>query len=251
MTKKFHCDPQTINEAKVQLVLGSRILAHEGVLDCFGHISVRNPENPNTFLQSRSVSAELVTVEDILEIDFNGNIVNGPPGFKAYWERVLHARIFAARADVGSVFHGHPSEIIPFTVMPDVPILPVRNSAGVFYNGYGFYNSEPGSDMTVSTVEEADNVARALGDKWAVLMRSHGVTACAGNIPQMIMDMLAMVHNASAYLSCLQLGKQPLYCAPEECLAYRTSHHEENPLARNWSYYVHRVKRAMPDIAQL
>jgi HCOMODA/2-hydroxy-3-carboxy-muconic semialdehyde decarboxylase len=245
--EQFHCDPRTIDEAKAQLVLGSHILAQEGILDCFGHISVRNPENPDTFLQSCSVPAELVTPEDIIEIDFNGEIKSGSPGAKAYWERVLHARIFAARPDVGSVFHGHPAEIIPFTVLPDLPILPVRNSGGVFYNGYGFYDSASGSDMTVCTVEEADAVARALGDKWAVLMRSHGVTACADNVPQMVMDMLSMVQNAAAYLVCLQTGRTPLYCSPEEGLAYRKSHHAESPLSRNWGYYARRTKHALRD----
>ena len=251
MQKQAGCDPQTVEEAGVQLALGSRILANEGILDCFGHISVRSPANPNTFLQSRSLSAELVTPEDIIEIDFNGDIVSGSPGARAYWERVLHARILAARPDVNSVFHGHPAEIIPFTVLPDVPMLPVMNCGGVFYNGYGFYDSEPGSDMTVCSVEEADKVALALGDKWAVLMRSHGVTAAAGNVPQMVLDMLWMIQNTAAYLACLQIGKTPLCCTPEEGLAYRKSHHSSSSLSRNWDYYVRRAKRAMPDIAGL
>lgn len=251
MSKQFRCDPATAEEAKVQLVLGSRILANEGILDCFGHISVRNPENPNTFFQSRSLSAELVTLEDIIEIDLNGEVVSGPPGAKPYWERVLHARVMAARPDINSVYHGHPREIIPFTVLPDVPLLPVKNSGGVFYNGFGYYSSAPGSDMTVSTVEEADLVAEALGEKWAVLMRSHGVTAGAGNIPQMVLDMLALVQNAAIYLDCLRIGGTPLCCTPEEGLAYRNSHHKENPLARNWGYYVRRAQKAMPDIADL
>ena len=251
MPKPVSCTPTTVEEAKIQLVLGSRILANEGILDCFGHISVRNPENPNTFLQSRSLSAELVTLDDILEIDLNGEIVSGPPGMRGYWERVLHARIMAARPDIHSVYHGHPSEVIPFTVMPDVPLLPVKNSGGVFYNGYGYYSSAPGSDMTVKTVEEADLVAEALGDKWAVLMRSHGVTAGAGNIPQLVLDMLAMVQNAAIYMECLKAGKTPLFCTPEEGKAYRESHHQDSPLSRNWGYYVRRVKQAMPDLADL
>lgn len=245
------CHPQTAEEAKVQLVLGNRILAQEGILDCFGHISVRNPENPNTFLQSRSLSPGLVTMQDIVEIDFHGEIVSGPPGAKAYWENVLHARILAARPDVNSVFHGHPREIIPFTVLPDEPLLPVLNCGGVFYNGYGYYDSESGSDMTVKTLEEGDKVAQAMGDKWAVLMRSHGVTVGAGNIPQLVFDVLSMVKNATTYLECLKIGKATRHCTPEEGLAYRTSHHQDSPLARNWDYYVRRVKKEMLDIADL
>ena len=250
MYEKISCDPHTVEEAKIQLVLGSRILANEGLLDCFGHISVRNPENPDTFLQSRSLSAEMVTLDDIIEIDMEGNVVSGPVGAKPYWEKVLHARVMAARSDINSVFHGHPREIIPFTVMPDVPLLPAKNSGGVFYNGFGYYSSH-GTDMTVSTVEEADMVAQALDDKWAVLMRGHGVTVGAGNIPQLVLDVISLSQNAAIYLDCLKIGKTPICCTPEEGLAYRTSHHAENPLSRNWGYYVRRAKKVMPDIASL
>lgn len=251
MYQLITCDPQTVEEAKIQLVLGSRVLANEGILDCFGHISVRNPENPNTFLQSRSISAELVTLDDVMELDLNGKTVNGPVGAKTYWERVLHARIYAVRPDVQSVFHGHPIEIIPFTALPELPLLPVANSAGVFYNGYSYYSAVTGSDMTVSTLEEADLVAAALEEKWAVLMRNHGVTACAGNIPQLVMDMIAMVRNAAIYMDCLKIGKTPLVCSPEEGFAYRQSHHKDGPLLRNFLYYVHRAKKAMTDIANI
>lgn len=251
MQKQMSCDPQTAEEAKVQLVLGSRILAREEILDCFGHICVRNPENPNTFFQSRSLSAERITLDDIIEIDLNGEVVSAPPGARPYWEKALHARILAARPDINSVFHGHPSVLIPFTVMPDVPPLPLLNCGGIFYNGYGYYSSEPGSDMTVKTLEEGDSVAQALGDKWAVLMRSHGVTAVANNIPQIVFDMLSMVKNAQVNLECLKIGKPTLSCTPEEGIAYRTSHHQNAPLMRNWEYYVRRAKNAMPDIADL
>ena len=248
---RFSPNSKTALEAKVQLVLGSRILANEGVLDGFGHISIRNPENPKTFLQSRSISADIVTVDDIIELDFEGNIVSAPEGARAYWENVLHARIFVARPDVNSVFHGHPAEIIPFSCAPQMKLLPVKNSGGVFYNGYGFYSSPEGSDMTVCTTEEADNVARALGDKWAVLMRNHGVTAAAGNVAEMCIDMIAMVQNAAVYLECLKAGITPVYCTEEEGKTYRASHHKESPLTRSWEYYVRRAKRVMDDIADL
>ncbi len=245
------CFPKTIEEAKVQLVIGSRILSNEGLVDSYGHISVRNPENPETFLQSRSLAADIVTLDDILILDFKGNVLEGPEGARPYWENVLHGRIFAARSDVSCVFHGHPLEVHPFTVIPDMPPLPVKNSGGVFYNGYGYYDSPAGSDMTVKTVEEADEVAAALGDKWAVLMRCHGVTAASENIPQMIVDMIAMVQNASVYADCLKMGITPKYCSPEEGLAYRTSHHAEKPLLRTWEYYVRRAKRVIEDIRDM
>ena len=104
----------TVEEAIEQVVLANRILANEGVLDAFGHVSVRNPKNPNTFFQSRSLSPELVTKEDVLEIDVDGTVLT-KKDVRPYGERIIHAAIFRVRPDVNAVFHGHPHQVIPFT----------------------------------------------------------------------------------------------------------------------------------------
>ena len=97
----------TLEEALEQVVLANRILANEGVLDAFGHVSVRHPKNPNVFLQSRSLGPELVTKGDILEIDLEGKVLTRAD-MKPYGERIIHAAVFKARPEVNAVFHGHP-----------------------------------------------------------------------------------------------------------------------------------------------
>ena len=250
--KRFDCDAKTPEEAKKQLVLASRILANEDILDGLGHISIRNPENPNTFFQSHSLSPEFITMDDIMEIDLDGTVVKGIEGKKPYGERILHARVLASRPDVHCVFHGHPLSTIPFTVCPEIPLLPVMNYGALFYNGIASYDaSDVSSGMIVVTREEGDRIARALGDKWACLMRGHGVTTCAENIPQLVLDTIFLAKNAQVYMDCLKIGGKPKVCSEEEGRAYRMLMHGDNSLARVWHCYVNRAKKVMPDIVAL
>ena len=96
----------TIAQAKWDVMSANHILAREGVLDGYGHVSMRHPDNPAHFLLSRSRSPELVSVEDIMEFTLDGETVgndNRPP----YLERFIHGAIYKARPDVVSVVHSH------------------------------------------------------------------------------------------------------------------------------------------------
>jgi hypothetical protein len=95
------------------LVIANRILAHEGVLDDFGHVAARHPQRPDRFFVSRSRSPELVSRDDLLEFTLDGVPVD-PKGLRPYLESVLHARIFAARPDVQATVHHHCPAVLPF-----------------------------------------------------------------------------------------------------------------------------------------
>src|SRR5690242_21887263 len=87
-----------------ELSLANRILAHEGIVDAFGHISVRHPGDPNRFLISRHRAPELVAPEDILEYTLDTEPVHATPaGWRHYGERVIHGGIYQARPDVIAV----------------------------------------------------------------------------------------------------------------------------------------------------
>jgi HCOMODA/2-hydroxy-3-carboxy-muconic semialdehyde decarboxylase len=109
------------------IVIGSRILAEFGVLDGFGHVSARHPTNPNHFLMSRSLAPALVTADDIMEFDLDGNAV-GNSGRSVFLERFIHSEIYRARPDVMSVVHTHSPGVIPFTVS-QVPLRPMYHNA--------------------------------------------------------------------------------------------------------------------------
>src|SRR3954453_19350014 len=97
------------------IVTGSRVLADFGVLDGFGHVSARDPKNPSRFLLSRSLAPALVTADDIMEFDLDGNAVDSR-GRSVFLERFIHSEIYKARPDVMSVVHTHSAGVIPFGV---------------------------------------------------------------------------------------------------------------------------------------
>ena len=97
------------------MVIANRILAKEDVVDAYGHVSVRHPENPSRFLIARSVSPELVGAEDIVELGLDGQPA-GDDKRPLYLERFIYAAIFEARPDVMAVVHAHAEDTLAFGV---------------------------------------------------------------------------------------------------------------------------------------
>lgn len=235
-------------EAIDQCVLANRILANEGVLDAFGHVSVRNPENGETFFQSRSLSPDLVTKEDILEIDFDGNVIpdtNRTP----YGERIIHGAILRARSDMNAVFHGHPHSVIPFS-STGIPIQPIAHFASMFYEGIPIYDDyDVSSGMLIASLEEGERVARVLGNSRALLLRDHGCIVVGENVQFMVMSSIYLRDNAAIQQRALQIGK-PKYLSYEEGRQSCKVMGSATALERAWSYWVERAKKAMPDLSE-
>src|SRR5262245_10957868 len=117
-------DPALIED----LVAASRILAGEGVLDSYGHVSMRHPANPERYLMSRSLAPALVTADDIMELDLESNPVDAR-GRTMFRERFIHGMILKARPDVMAVVHSHSPAVIPFGITP-VKMKPTFHMAG-------------------------------------------------------------------------------------------------------------------------
>src|SRR5712691_8477465 len=167
-------DPQLIED----LVAANRILADQGLLDGWGHVSVRHDKDPNRFLMARGVAAQLVTPQDIIEFDLDSRPVDthGLPMSALFTERYIHGEIYRLRPDVIAVVHTHAPSLIPFgdTKVPlkpmyhrsafiafGVPVFEIRERAGM-------------TDMLIRNQTLGRNLADALGDHPAVLMRGHG-----------------------------------------------------------------------------
>ncbi len=243
----FDPKAKTAQEAIEFLVLANRILANESIFDCFGHVSVRNPENPKTFFISRALAPEMVTKSDILEVDFEGNVVTKTT-MKPYQERIIHAAIYKARPDVNSVVHAHPAPIIVFSVL-NIPLRPVAHPAARFYQGVPVYDEydfkSPGNTgMLVTTREEGDRVAKCLGKGVAMLMRGHGYNVVGPTVPDLVSNAISLRDNAVILMAALQLGK-PKYISDEE--AKESTKTYVSP-ERAWTAWVLRVKKAMPDL---
>ncbi len=240
--------PQTIKAAIEQVVFANRILANEGILDALGHVSLRNPENPKTFFQSRSLSPFEVTKDDILELDLDGNVVTKTTA-RPYGERVIHAAILKARPDMNAVFHGHIASVIPFSVT-GIPIRPIMHVGSFLYQGVPVYDDyEPDCGMLVSTKQEGTRIAKHLGKHRVHLLRGHGCDIVAESIPELVASAIYLRDNAAVQLQALQLGKRIKYLSTKEAKqAMVTALFNPLPLDRMWGYWIARVKRAMPDM---
>lgn len=168
------------------LLLANRILTSKGVLDAFGHVSIRDPLAPSRFIMARSdIAAKLVSSDDLVEYDFDAVALN-KKGVHSHSERYIHAEIYRARADVGAVVHSHSPSVVPFGITPDVPLRAVYHMAGFLAGGVPIFEirnvAGPGSNMLVNDPQRGQSLAIALGDKPVVLMRGHGNTVVGSDI---------------------------------------------------------------------
>ncbi len=247
-TEAYKGAARSKEEAIQQVVLANRILANEELLDAFGHVSLRNPNDSSTFFQSRSVSPQFVTKDDVLEIDLDGNVVTNTDK-RPYGERIIHAAVLKARPDVNAVFHGHPLPVIPFTVT-NVPLRPIAHFGGMFYEGIPVYDDyDVSSGMLIATREEGDRIARALGTSRALLLRGHGCVVVGDSIPSMVMAAIHLRDNAQVQLWAMSLGQPKFLSYEEGRQARKIALESAVALDRAWGYWVARAKKAMPDIA--
>jgi len=154
----------------------SRILADLGVVDGFGHVSVRHPTNPNHFLMSRSLAPALVTPDDIMEFDLDGNPVDAR-GRAVFLERFIHGEIYKTRSDVNAVVHTHSPGVIPFGVSK-VALRPMYHNAAFLGSGVPVFDIRTAAggptDMLVRNNALGKALAQTLADKPVALMRGHG-----------------------------------------------------------------------------
>lgn len=252
MMTQFDINPKTAEEAKVQVVLGTRVLANEGLLDALGHLSIRNPENPQTFFQSRNVSAAFCTVDDIIEFNLDGTPHDPSETRRGFGERVIHGAILEKRPDINSVYHGHPIAYMPFVCCPDLELVPTWNYGAMFYNGWALYTDEDVSTAGLTvTYDEALRLADVLGDKYGVLQINHGITVAGGNVAEAVVTTIFGAMNAQVCLDIYKAGGKPVPCTEIMGKMYRKTTFSKNAGPRIWNYYINRAKAAMPDIANL
>lgn len=225
-----------------ELTVANRILAHEGVLDMFGHISMRHPHNPERYLMSRSRSPEVVESADILEYTLDSEPVKAPTA-RLYSERVIHGEIYKMRGDVMAVCHNHAPAVMPFCVTGK-PIVPVFHVGAVIGGEIPFWDQHDefgNTDLLVVKPEEGRSLARALGPHSVVLMRRHGSTVVGGGLRELVARSILLCHNATYLLQALLIGTpQPLY--PGEIGPAGEINLRPGVLARTWEYWSTRLK---------
>jgi ribulose-5-phosphate 4-epimerase/fuculose-1-phosphate aldolase len=201
------------------LVAASRILANEGVLDCFGHVSVRSPTNPGRYLLSRNLAPELVTAADIMEFEVESSNPVEPRDRPLFLERFIHGGIYKIRPDVNAIVHSHSPSVIPFSIVSSVPMRPVYHMRGFLHAGVPIYeirNDAGMSDMLIRSVELASALAGVLGEKSVALLRGHGNVVVGPTIPIAVYRAIFTEINSRLQTQALTLGGRVEYLEPEE-----------------------------------
>jgi HCOMODA/2-hydroxy-3-carboxy-muconic semialdehyde decarboxylase len=199
------------------IVVGSRILAEFGVLDGFGHVSARDPGNPNRFLMSRSLAPALVTADDIMEFDLDGNAVDAK-GRSVFLERFIHSEIYKARPDVMAVVHTHSPGVIPFGVS-QVALRPMFHNAAFLAAGVPVWEIRKDfgeTDMLVRDQPRGKSLAQVLGDKPVVLMRGHGDVTVGPAVKMAVFRAYYTDVNARLQSQAVALGGEINYLTPGE-----------------------------------
>ena len=199
------------------MVIGSRVLADFGVLDGFGHVSARHPTNPNHFLMARSLAPALVTADDIMEFDLDGNAVDAR-GRTVFLERFIHSEIYRARPDVMSVVHTHSPGVIPFSVTK-VPLRAMFHNPSFLGVGVPVWDIRKDfgdTDMLVSNPALGKSLAQTLGDKPVALMRGHGDVAVGPSVKMAIFRAYYTDVNARLQSQAIALGGEVNYLTPGE-----------------------------------
>src|SRR5215471_12747594 len=212
--------PDDLAEVRYQVALANRMLANEGVLDAFGHVSLRHPTDPGRYLLSRSRSPGVVEAADILEFTLDSEPV-ARPTVQLYAERVIHGCIYQARPDVMAVCHHHAPAVMPFCIA-GVPIVPVFHLGAAGGETVPFWNQRDefgDTNLLVVKLEEGRSLARTLGRQHAVLMNHHGATVVGGDPRELVSRSIFMCHNADYQLRAHLLGKAPTLTAGEIRLA--------------------------------
>jgi HCOMODA/2-hydroxy-3-carboxy-muconic semialdehyde decarboxylase len=195
-------------ERIADLVLANRIIADQGVVDGFGHISVRSAKNPTHYFISRSRAPALVSADDIMEYDLDDNPIDAR-GRASYLERFIHSEVYKARPDVQSVIHSHSPAVIPFSVS-DVPLRPISHMGGFLIRQVPVFEiRETGgneTDMLIRNKALGAALAKKLGDGTVVLMRGHGDAVVGQSIKAAVFHAIYTEQNARLQAEAMRLG---------------------------------------------
>jgi HCOMODA/2-hydroxy-3-carboxy-muconic semialdehyde decarboxylase len=236
--------PNALDDACYQLALANRMVAHEGVLDGFGHISIRHPADPERYLLARSRSPELIEPSDILEFSLDSRLLT-QTSHLPYGECVIHGSIYQLRPDVNAVCHHHSMAILPFCVtgvalQPLVGLGATMGATVPFWDSRDEFGDTP---MVVTTAEQGRSLARALGPHAMVLMRRHGATVVGATLQETVFRTIFSHRNAELQLRARALGEiSPLTqgeAAQAEAYSLR-----ERPMGRAWEYWTTRLAKA-------
>ncbi len=240
MSSSLAASPELVEE----LATANHILFTEGVVDGFGHVSVRHDRNPGRFLIARSMAPALVTAADIVECDLEGEVQDAQ-GRRSYAERFIHSAIYAARPDVQAVVHSHSPAVIPFGIT-GARLRPVCHMSGFLGSSTPVFEirqaAGESTDLLIRSQALGVALAQSLGGNAVALMRGHGSVTVGNSIKQVVFRAIYTESNARLQTQALQLGAgEVMYLTDAEAISASAMNDEH--LDRPWQMWMRRAAR--------
>jgi ribulose-5-phosphate 4-epimerase/fuculose-1-phosphate aldolase len=235
-----------LSELVEDLIIANRILSFEGVVDAYGHVSVRHPNDPNRFFLSRARTPQCIETDDIMEFKLDGAALD-PHGRTPYLERFIHAAMYEARADVNSVVHSHSRSVIPFSVAGE-SIRPIMHNCAPIGDAVPIWDSRDkfgDTDLLVANMEMGRDLAHLIGQRPTALMRGHGSVASARSLRRAVYNAISLQTSADLQMQASRFDKIT-FLSPGEIRQVMKMFDdvEDKPLAgmdRAWEYWCHRA----------
>ena len=231
-----------LTQALDELVTANRILAREGVVDSFGHVSIRHPEDATRYLLSRARAPECIEIEDLMEFTLDGTPVNAS-GRKPYAERYIHGAIYEARLDVQAVVHNHSPSVIPFSITPAQlsPVMHMCAGIGTRIPTWDSRTRFGDTNLLVTNMAMARDLAAALGDRPVALMRGHGCVVAGGSVREVVFNSIYLQLNADLQMKAGALGDITFLTEGEIAAVLRTR--SSFTFERAWEFWCRRAGR--------
>jgi HCOMODA/2-hydroxy-3-carboxy-muconic semialdehyde decarboxylase len=236
--------PDALDFVRQEVAIANRILANEGIIDAFGHISMRHPSDPNRYFISRHRASELVEPADVLECDLDSKPVK-LTSVRLYSEMVIHGEVYKARPDVNSVCHHHAMSVLPFCAT-GVELVPLFHLGGTLGMKVPFWDSRDefgDTNLLVRTPEEGASMARALGPHAMVLLRRHGATLVGNSVRECVFRSIYTTRNAELQLRAMAIGT-PGPLSPGETEKSGGHNLGGRGVERAWEYWTVRLMKA-------
>jgi HCOMODA/2-hydroxy-3-carboxy-muconic semialdehyde decarboxylase len=224
-----------------RVVAANRILAREQVVDAFGHVSIRDPDNPRRYVMARSRSPELVEFSDLIRFEQDGRSLD-PANRTPYGERMIHGAIYEARSDVNAVVHNHAYPLLPFGITGRTlePMVHVASVIGSDVPIWDIATRFKETDMLVRTMEQGRDLVATLGRNTCALMRGHGAVIAAGSLKEAVITAIYLKVNAEVQLQAMAIGT-PRGLSDREIALSRETQLSPLALDRAWEYFCARA----------
>jgi ribulose-5-phosphate 4-epimerase/fuculose-1-phosphate aldolase len=232
----------TLTQALDELVTANRILAREGVVDSFGHVSIRHPDRPDRYLLSRARAPECIEVDDLMEFTCDGAAIDAA-GRKPYAERFIHGAVYDARPTVQAIVHHHSPSVIPFSVTEALlsPVMHMCAGIGTRIPTWDSRASFGDTNLLVTNVDMATELAAALGDRPVILMRGHGCVVAGLSLREVVFNSIYLQLNADLQMKASGLGDITFLSEGEVAAVLRTR--GSFTFERAWEFWCRRAGR--------